>query len=403
MRFQDPIFTSSTPQQAAPVQQSYPGAYSQIDQTATGSIVQARGTAPRPQGDVQSGGQMVAAAPVYNAYPAPSQPTYSQPAVQGAAPVTRSTLGAPAASAPVYSAPPQVQSAQPLPPPSHPAPVQPATVADAPTQPAPLPAQTDRLAVLPQQPKVKEQQPGTQTASSNASGSPASSGGAYTVVAGDTLSGISRKTGASVEALKQANGLSSGLIRIGQRLVVPAAGAAPVVQTVAAPRTDQTATAAVSRPEVAAYTPPKQAEAVIQQAALDPSASAPDATGISQMRWPVRGRVISGFGNSSGNKKNDGIDIAVPAGTPIKAAENGVVIYAGDGLKEFGNTVLVRHEDGLVTVYGHASELKVQRGQKVRRGEDLALAGMSGSADTPKLHFEVRKDSTPVNPVTYLE
>ena len=93
----------------------------------------------------------------------------------------------------------------------------------------------------------------------------------------------------------------------------------------------------------------------------------------------------------------------MPTGTPIKAAENGVVIYAGDGLKEFGNTVLVRHEDGLVTVYGHAGEIKVQRGQKVRRGEDIALAGMSGSAETPKLHFEVRKDSAPVNPVGFLE
>jgi murein DD-endopeptidase MepM/ murein hydrolase activator NlpD len=121
------------------------------------------------------------------------------------------------------------------------------------------------------------------------------------------------------------------------------------------------------------------------------------------MRWPVRGRVISGFGGGGGGKANDGVDIAVPAGTPVKAAENGVVIYAGDGLKEFGNTVLVRHENGLVTVYGHASELKVQRGQKVRRGEDIALAGMSGSADTPKLHFEVRKDSTPVDPSSYLE
>ena len=76
------------------------------------------------------------------------------------------------------------------------------------------------------------------------------------------------------------------------------------------------------------------------------------------MRWPVRGRVISGYGKGGG-KSNDGIDIAVPEGTPVKAAENGVVIYAGDGLKEFGNTVLVRHENGLVTVYGHASELKV--------------------------------------------
>ena len=275
---------------------------------------------------------------------------------------------------------------------------------DVPSDRTPVPGQApDRLAVLPQQPKLKEEQAGTQTAATGGTQTgAASSGGSYTVVAGDTLSGISRKTGVSTEALKQANGLSNGLIRIGQTLVIPAGGSAPAQVVASAPKVDQTATAAVARPEAAAYTPPKQAESVIQQASLD-SGPAPDATGISRMRWPVRGRVISDFGSTSRGAKNDGIDIAVPAGTPIKAAENGVVIYAGDGLKEFGNTVLVRHEDGLVTVYGHASELKVQRGQKVRRGEDIALAGMSGSAETPKLHFEVRKDSTPVNPAKHLE
>ncbi len=121
------------------------------------------------------------------------------------------------------------------------------------------------------------------------------------------------------------------------------------------------------------------------------------------MRWPVRGRVINAFGSKNAGKANDGIDIAVPEGTPVKAAENGVVIYAGDGLKEFGNTVLVRHEDGLVTVYGHASEIKVSRGEKVKRGQEIARSGMSGSADMPKLHFEVRKNSAPVDPSTYLE
>ena len=75
----------------------------------------------------------------------------------------------------------------------------------------------------------------------------------------------------------------------------------------------------------------------------------------------------------------------------------------GDGLKEFGNTVLVRHDNGMVTVYGHASALRVKRGEKVRRGQEIALSGMSGSADRPKLHFEVRKDATPVNPSGYLE
>ena len=189
---------------------------------------------------------------------------------------------------------------------------------------------------------------------------------------------------------------------MGQKLVIPSATAATT--TAAAPVLDQVKTAsttpaaapaqqAAQAPSaepsnVTAYTPPKK-EKLVEQASLEP-ADAPDATGIGKMRWPVRGRVISSYGKGSG-AESDGIDIAVPEGTPVKAAENGVVIYAGNGLKEFGNTVLVRHEDGLVTVYGHTSEIKVQRGQKVKRGDDIALSGMSGTTDAPKLHFEVRK------------
>jgi murein DD-endopeptidase MepM/ murein hydrolase activator NlpD len=153
---------------------------------------------------------------------------------------------------------------------------------------------------------------------------------------------------------------------------------------------------------VTAYTPPQRNAREI--AALDTDdATAPDSTGIGKMRWPVRGRVITAFGASEAGKANDGIDISVPEGTSVRAAENGVVIYAGDGLKEFGNTVLIRHDDGLVTVYGHNSSIKVQRGANVRRGDEIALSGLSGSANTPRLHFEVRKESTPVNPMTFLE
>ncbi|MDZ7600753.1 MAG: M23 family metallopeptidase, partial [Hoeflea sp.] len=97
------------------------------------------------------------------------------------------------------------------------------------------------------------------------------------------------------------------------------------------------------------------------------------------------------------------IDISLPAGTPVKAAENGVVIYSGDGLKEYGKTVLVRHDDGLVTVYAHANSLNVARGDKVVRGQVIASSGMTGAAKTPRLHFEVRKNATPVDPVKYLE
>lgn len=400
--------TSGLGSQQASVQQTYPGG---VDQTYTGSVASSGGilnrgnVVARPQGDVNSGGYAVASAP--------AQPVYNAPMNAGTDGVQRSSLGTPS-SAPQMTAQaqlpspssPGVEAAQPIQQPVTVAGTQPSTSTSlaAPAAPAPLPTQapSERLAVLPQQPKLKEQDAGSQTASADAQNRSSSSGGSYTVVAGDTINGIARKTGVPADTIKQANGLSSGLIKIGQTLTIPAGGvAAPVQVAAAAPKTDQTTTSAVTKPEVTAYQPPQQSQNLVEQVSLDNSA-APDASGISRMRWPVRGRVISNFGGSGGTK-SDGIDIAVPEGTPVKAAENGVVIYAGDGLKEFGNTVLVRHEDGLVTVYGHASEIKVQRGQKVRRGEDIALAGMSGSADSPRLHFEVRKDSSPVDPSTFLE
>ncbi|MBB6410860.1 murein DD-endopeptidase MepM/ murein hydrolase activator NlpD [Mesorhizobium sangaii] len=273
----------------------------------------------------------------------------------------------------------------------------------------------DKVAVLPQQPKPKEGKSAAQVDTSAAASQPkepkqqvaaakaTGAAGTYTVQSGDTLSSIARKTGVGTVALKQANGMKDGLLKIGQTLKVPAGGTATVAS--AKPAKVDPVTTATTQPAakttpsetLASYTPPKKDSKVIQQAE-DDEAVAPDATGIGKMRWPVRGRVISGFGSGK-----DGVDIAVPTGTPVKAAENGVVIYAGDGLKEFGNTVLVRHENGLVTVYGHASSIEVQRGQKVKRGQEIALSGMSGTTDSPKLHFEVRKNSAPVDPSGYLE
>jgi murein DD-endopeptidase MepM/ murein hydrolase activator NlpD len=281
----------------------------------------------------------------------------------------------------------------------------------------------DKVAVLPKSPKPKEGEaqpagtPNDKTAIADNGPDKAKSEkvataakGTYTVQAGDTLSKVARKNGVSAAALKQANGLDNGLLKVGQTLKLPAAGtgAAEQVASVAKPPVDAVTTGTtppakkVTSAEISGYTPPKRAEKEIEDADVDTAAAAPDSTGIGKMRWPVRGRVISGFGKGSG-RSNDGIDIAVPEGTPIKAAENGVVIYAGDGLKDFGNTVLVRHDDGLVTVYGHASAIDVKRGDKVKRGQEIARSGMSGTTDAPKLHFEVRKNSAPVNPSTYLE
>lgn len=265
-------------------------------------------------------------------------------------------------------------------------------------------APAQNLGVLPVAPKPT---------APNSQASAGTAGGGYKVQPGDTLSKISRNTGVSVDALKSANNMQDGNIRIGQTLVVPGAGSQAVASAAPAALKPAAQPVVAAAPQPAApqqpaqaataqgYTPPKQPEKVIQQASLSQE-EAPDATGIGKMRWPVRGRVISKFG-SGGGKTSDGIDIAVPEGTSVRSAENGVVIYAGDGLKEFGNTVLVRHEDGLVTVYGHASALKVSRGDTVKRGQEIALSGMSGSTDSPKLHFEVRKNSSPVDPTGYLQ
>jgi murein DD-endopeptidase MepM/ murein hydrolase activator NlpD len=112
--------------------------------------------------------------------------------------------------------------------------------------------------------------------------------------------------------------------------------------------------------------------------------------------------VVSDFGSKPGGLQNDGINIAAPRGTAIRAAEAGVVVYAGNELRGFGNLLLVKHRDGWVTAYAHAEELLVRRGEQVKRGQVIAKVGATGNVSSPQLHFEVRKGSRPLNPRDYL-
>ncbi len=241
-------------------------------------------------------------------------------------------------------------------------------------------------------------------------------GGTYVVKPGDTLAKIARETGTPIDQLKAANGLTSQAVRVGQNLkVVNGVAAEDPVKTASIPekpaapaKVEPVSAPAAAAPIAAAA--PAAAKPATETASLtdvekksDGGAAAPQSTGIGKYRWPVNGAVIAGYGANVDGNRNDGIDISVPEGTPIKAAENGVVIYAGNGLKQLGNTVLVRHDDGRVTVYGHAGSINVTRGQKVTRGQTIAASGMSGDAKRPQVHFEVRKDATPVNPITFLE
>lgn len=113
---------------------------------------------------------------------------------------------------------------------------------------------------------------------------------------------------------------------------------------------------------------------------------------------PVSGRVISGFGTKKNGLHNDGINFSVPLGTPVKAAENGVVVYAGNDLPGFGNLLLVKHANGYVTAYAHTQSFLVKQGSRVKRGQVIAKSGKSGNVSEPQLHFEIRQGSRAINP-----
>jgi murein DD-endopeptidase MepM/ murein hydrolase activator NlpD len=114
--------------------------------------------------------------------------------------------------------------------------------------------------------------------------------------------------------------------------------------------------------------------------------------------WPVRGRVIATFGPQSRGIHNDGMNIAAQRGAPIRAAETGEVAYDGDGIKGFGNLLLIRHADGFVTAYAHAESLLVKKGDTVRRGQVIARVGDTGGVSEPQLHFQIRQGAQAVDP-----
>lgn len=118
--------------------------------------------------------------------------------------------------------------------------------------------------------------------------------------------------------------------------------------------------------------------------------------------WPLKGRVVSNFGAKDGGLRNDGINIRAPKGTPVRAAENGVVAYAGNEIRGFGNLLLIKHAGGYVTAYAHNDALLVRRGQKVTRGQKISTVGSTGTVAQPQLHFEIRKGRRPKDPRTYL-
>lgn len=171
----------------------------------------------------------------------------------------------------------------------------------------------------------------------------------------------------------------------------PPAAAAPASSTTAAPaRAVEAARVAEAAPDPS---PP------IRPTAEPPSRRLPPG----RFAWPVRGQVVSSFGSKGGGMVNDGMNIAAPRGTPVRAAADGVILYAGNEVRGFGNLVLVRHDNGWVTAYGHTDRVLVKQGQRVRLGEEIARVGSTGAVASPQLHFQVRRDGKPVDPAAHLE
>jgi murein DD-endopeptidase MepM/ murein hydrolase activator NlpD len=175
----------------------------------------------------------------------------------------------------------------------------------------------------------------------------------------------------------------------------------PATQSATAPPTPDT-TEPVA-PQKPAPPPTTMKPADTEVAAIPPQPEpAPGPRGGERFLWPVKGKIISNFGPKKGGLNNDGINIAAPAGTNVMAADNGVVAYAGNELRGFGNLLLIRHADGWVTAYAHNEKLLVKRGEKVKRGQTIAQIGSTGNVSAPQLHFEIRKGTDPVDPLKYL-
>lgn len=203
----------------------------------------------------------------------------------------------------------------------------------------------------------------------------------HTVEAGQTLYRISKAYGLTVDELMAANGLEDPKdLKTGQQLWVPGVAAAQPVTTADSPEP-----AAPDRATPPA--PPRGKPAVVGR--KDGS-----------LQWPVRGVLYARFGRK-GKEPHDGIDLAAPAGSPVKTAGEGNVLFAGEQ-KGYGLIVIVEHPKGLITLYAHNRDLRVKGGQKVREGQVIATVGDSGATSGPHLHFEVRQDGNPVDPLDHL-
>lgn len=278
----------------------------------------------------------------------------------------------------------------------------------------------------------------------------------YSVRPGDTLNRVSAATGASVDAIARVNGLqppftlvagrrlsipagryhlvqpgqsgiaiaraygvpwsrvveANGLVepfilRAGQRVLIPdltpsAPGLSTAAQRAAAFRLDIDDILTGGEPALAVDKAPARPAATAARVLPSTAVVAAPARLAGGFTWPVEGRIVSRFGPGASGERQNGVNIAAPLGTPVRATADGVVAYVGSGIQALGGLIIVRHGGNWTSVYGYAAKLLVQRGQAVKKGQPLAVSGQTGNADRPAVHFELRRGRTPVDPQSQL-
>jgi murein DD-endopeptidase MepM/ murein hydrolase activator NlpD len=219
----------------------------------------------------------------------------------------------------------------------------------------------------------------------------------YTVKRGDTLDEISSTSKTSVASIKEQNPKTVKILKTGEKIFIPDA--------IAPKKSDNDEKIASHKNDKNEKKDKPEKETVrIQSARIKESKQ--QRTFRAAFIWPLKGRITSGFGTRSdpfsGEKRfHNGIDISAEIGTPVKAAADGEVIFAG-WKDDYGKLVVVRHDNGYISVYGHNSEFKVSEGDKVQKGQILSLSGMTGAVTGAHLHFELQKYQTPLNPLRML-
>jgi len=249
---------------------------------------------------------------------------------------------------------------------------------------------------------------------------------------GQTLSGIAHAHHVPMQVVAEANHLLPPYrIEVGRTLIISGQPAVPVAfasASVAAPpppKSEEVAAStrpeaislertpappAVSAPSVAAEAPRPDAKPAavppVSAATPEPLVAAPasrtPAPDSGTFLWPVRGRVLAGYGAGRDGTHNDGINIAAPRGSAVEAADGGVVAYAGNELRGYGNLILVKHPNGWISAYAHCDLILVKRGDKVARGQLIARVGSTGNVAEPQLHFELRRGNHAVDPREFL-